>query len=139
MVTHASGALHTCFGVMGGFMQPQGHVQVLLNMLVFGMDPQEALDAPRVCIETAATDSDSVRDVNAGAADLSVDEVFVEEGISEETVRGLMALGHRVTVRKGWARGFFGRGQVVRRTEEEGQLIWSAGSDQRGDGCAMPL
>ncbi|KAI9725463.1 MAG: hypothetical protein M1828_003134 [Chrysothrix sp. TS-e1954] len=131
MVTNQSdGSLHTCFGVMGGFMQPQGHVQVLLNMLVFGMDPQEALDAPRICMEMADQSGESSADT---------DMVYIEHGISEDVVKGLEKLGHRVTVLEGFQRGKFGRGQIVRRSVEDGRLVWSAGSDPRADGHASPL
>uniref|UniRef100_UPI00398F15E9 ceruloplasmin isoform X2 n=1 Tax=Pristiophorus japonicus TaxID=55135 RepID=UPI00398F15E9 len=60
----ASGQLLCSFGVMGGFMQPQGHVQVLLNMLEFGMNPQEALDAPRFCVEHKKSDNFADRGVH---------------------------------------------------------------------------
>ncbi|PIG81567.1 gamma-glutamyltranspeptidase [Aspergillus arachidicola] len=85
------------YGVMGGFMQPQGHVQVLLNMLAFNYHPQAALDSPRICIA-------------AGSPELGkpVDRsVYVEEGISDEAVEGLKRLGHQVKVLKGWERGMF--------------------------------
>jgi len=121
-------SLHTVYGVMGGFMQPQGHVQVLLNMLVFGYTPQAALDAPRVCIGAGMPENGKIFD----------NTVYLEDGISEETVQGLRRLGHNVVVVRGHARGLFGRGQVIRRHVDDGQLVWSAGSDPRADGCAMP-
>ena len=130
MVTNVSdGSLHSVYGVMGGFMQPQGHVQVLLNMLAFGYHPQAALDSPRICIA-------------AGTPEIGhpVDRtVWVEEGISEQAVEGLRKLGHSVEVLSGWARGRFGRGQIIRVHHDDGQLVYSAGSDQRGDGMALPV
>lgn len=124
----ADGSLHTVYGVMGGFMQPQGHVQVLMNMLVFKHNPQAALDAPRICIGAGmAEDGKQVDQV-----------VYLEEGISADVVRGLQALGHQVEVLRGFGRGTFGRGQVIRAHREDGQIVYSAGSDLRGDGCALP-
>ncbi|EXJ89894.1 gamma-glutamyltransferase [Capronia epimyces CBS 606.96] len=133
MITHgeeSERALHSVFGVMGGFMQPQGHVQVLLNMEVFGMNPQQALDAPRICIAAG---------VPTGG-DKQIGAVFVEEGIDETVVKVLAQMGHDVQVVKGWERGIFGRGQVIRRhvDEESGLAVFSGGSDMRGDGCALP-
>jgi gamma-glutamyltranspeptidase/glutathione hydrolase len=64
---------------MGGFMQPQGHVQVLLNMLR-GYTAQAALDAPRFCISPGMPDGPGI-DVNS--------EVYFEEGISETVVQNL--------------------------------------------------
>jgi gamma-glutamyltranspeptidase/glutathione hydrolase len=139
LVTNLSdGSLHSVFGVMGGFMQPQGHVQVLLAQLVGGLNPQQALDAPRVCIGAGMADVGDVYDRT----------VYVEEGMPEETVRGLIKLGHKVKVvgdreADGPAsrqRAMFGRGQIIRWTVDQvdGTGVWSAGSDMRGDGAAYP-
>lgn len=121
------GSLHSVFGVMGGFMQPQGHVQTLLGQVIAGLSPQQALDAPRVCIG-ASSEGEGFMTVS------------VEEGMPEETVEGLRKLGHKVEVVTGTARSLFGRGQIIRWTVDpvEGTGVWSAGSDQRGDGAAYP-
>ncbi len=133
MITHGDGDerhLHSVYGVMGGFMQPQGHVQVLLNMEVFGMNPQQALDAPRICIG-AGQASDGEKAMNT---------VYIEEGIDEKVVQVLKEMGHDVQMVRGWGRGRFGRGQIIRRhvDEETGLAVFSGGSDPRGDGCALP-
>lgn len=128
LTTNASDdSLHSVLGVMGGFMQPQGHVQVLLNMVCFGLSPQDALDAPRVCIGAGQPDQGSVTDAT----------VYVEDGVSAETVEGLRGLGHEVEVVDGMGRGLFGRGQIIRCHVESGRVVWSAGSDMRGDGAAV--
>ena len=84
------GELFCTFGVMGGFMQPQGHVQVISNMLDYGLNPQDALDAPRFQIDGG--------DANQG-------RVLLEEGISEQVVKDFERLGHNSpTLVKGWHR-----------------------------------
>lgn len=121
----ADGSLHSVYGVMGGFMQPQGHVQVMLNMLAFGYHPQAALDSPRFCL--AAPDDERTDRT-----------VWVEEGISDATVEGLRRLGHKIEVLNGWKRAVFGRGQIIRSYYDDGKLVYAAGSDLRGDGMAFP-
>lgn len=131
LVTREDGGrrgLHSVFGVMGGWMQPQGHVQVLLGQVWAGLSPQQALDAPRVCVGGGMP----------GEGEGVV--VYVEEGMGGEVVEGLRGLGHRVEVVGGMGRAMFGRGQVVRWNEDgvEGMGVWSGGSDGRGDGGVFP-
>jgi gamma-glutamyltranspeptidase/glutathione hydrolase len=122
MVTHAaSGELYASYGVMGGFMQPQGHMQVLVALHDDRLDPQAALDRPRFCIEP---------DVKEG-------RISLEEGIPPETVAALQGMGHRLELVGGMERALFGRGQVIRRDPVTGVLC--GGSDPRADGCAMAL
>ena len=113
------GDLYAPFGVMGGFMQPQGHVQVIVNLVDYGMDPQEALDAPRFCILSGT----------AGG------KVSLEDEIGVQVMSQLAAMGHDVVPCSGWARGVFGRGQIIRRDPQSGVL--TGGSDPRADGCAV--
>lgn len=98
------------FGVMGGSMQPQGHVQLLLNLLAFGMDPQDAVDAPRF------------RSYNGT-------RLALEAPISREVRTALETMGHRLMDESGVA---FGGAQLVMRLEKG----WAAASDPRKDGMA---
>ncbi|PKO07345.1 MAG: gamma-glutamyltransferase [Chloroflexi bacterium HGW-Chloroflexi-3] len=106
------------FGVMGGFMQPQGHLQVACNLFLDQMDPQTALDLPRFCI----------------LPESSSHEIALEEGIPIKTMSTLAEMGHVVKPVTGMNRALFGRGQVILRDKEG---ILAAGSDPRADGCAM--
>lgn len=136
MVTNSNdGSLHTVLGVMGGAMQPQGHAQVLLNMLKFNMNPQVALDAPRICIGVSlpGKSTDPSKKVD--------NTVYLEEGIGEDVANALAGMGHEVKMVTGMGRALFGRGQVIRVHHDPvgGERIYSAGSDMRGDGAAAPL
>jgi gamma-glutamyltranspeptidase / glutathione hydrolase len=98
------------YGVMGGAMQPQGHVQVLLNLLVFGMDLQQALDAPRF-------------------RHLTGSRVALEAPIAESVRQALAALGHAVEALPPWSAG--GAQAIIRLPRG-----YAAGSDPRKDGMA---
>ena len=119
MATYANGTLYASFGVMGGFMQPQGHVQVAIALIDDGLDPQSALDRPRFCI------------VNGDQGG----QVQLEDGIPLETISGLAQLGHPVAPVSGYERSAFGRGQIIKRDPDSGVLI--GGSDPRADGMAV--
>eukprot|EP00871_Galdieria_phlegrea_P002168 jgi/Galph1/2952/GphlegSOOS_G1599.1 len=124
-----NGELFAAFGVMGGFMQPQGHFQVFSNMVDWNMNPQEALDAPRFCIhgdfegQTATTKEHH-----------SVD---IEDGISCSVIQQLKHKGHPIVGPiQSYERSVFGRGQIIQRLENG---AFCAGSDSRADGMAIPL
>jgi len=114
-------------------MQPQGHVQVLLNILR-GFTPQAALDAPRFCISAGMTDNE--KDSTSSAGDVN-SEVYFEDGFSKETVAKLRDMGHDARLVSGFHRGLMGRGQVIQRLQDpSGRFVWAAGSDLRADGHA---
>ncbi len=117
----AGESLYASYGVMGGFMQPQGHVQVLSALVDDGLDSQAALDQVRFCIDVEEQGG----------------EVAIEEGMPQETVAGLQKLGHPTYLVSGYERALFGRGQVILRDAESSALC--GGSDPRADGCAMTL
>jgi gamma-glutamyltranspeptidase/glutathione hydrolase len=99
------------FGVMGAFMQPQGHVQVLMNMIDFRLNPQVALDAPRwQWVEGK--------------------RIEVEREIPDHIVQSLIRRGHDIHIAT--ERGRFGRGQIIWRTDD-GVLI--GGTEPRTDGA----
>lgn len=126
-----AGALHCVFGVMGGFMQPQGHLQVLSNLLDFGLDPQAALDVPRFCITGLPCFK-----LGHGPHPVEVSKVAIEDGSGQaELAEALRKMGHSVELVSGPDRSLFGRGQIIMRHRETG-VLW-AGSEGRADGCAM--
>jgi gamma-glutamyltranspeptidase/glutathione hydrolase len=116
---------------MGGYMQPQGHFQMLVNMLDLEMSPQQALDVSRWRIDAG---SQGVGAQQPGGL------VHMEEGWSFDLMAELTRRGHRIAPtgaygRPGYGRGGFGGGQIIVRDPETGVLI--GGSDPRKDGCAI--
>lgn len=122
MMIRADGSLYAPFGVMGGFMQPQGHVQVVVGIVDDGLEPQPVLDRPRFCLQPVdGTDS----------------RVHLEAGLPAPTVTALRERGHSLVAGvSGYGRGLFGRGQII-RWNGDGTL--TSGSDPRADGAVATL
>lgn len=113
-----------CFGVMGGDMQPQGHVQVLLNMIDFGMNVQEAADAARVRHMGSQTPTGQPMDADGG-------KVAVESGVPEPVIKALQERGHIIVK----SPGSFGGYQAIQIDHQHGVL--HGGTDPRKDGAAV--
>ena len=113
------------FGVMGGDFQPLGHVQIIMNIIDFGMNPQEAGDAPRINHLGSASPWGDVQDGAGGS-------VVLESGFSPETVRKLLGMGHKVSYGFGATYGGY-QGILF----DARRRVYFGASDSRKDGCAM--
>ena len=114
MVTR-NGELVASYGVMGAMQQAQGHLQTIVNMIDFGLEPQQALDAPRFSVRLG-------------------EGVAIEDRVDPAIARDLSDRGHRILVSP--PHGIiFGSGQVITRDAETGVL--TGGSEPRADGFAM--
>ncbi|MCJ7695927.1 MAG: gamma-glutamyltransferase, partial [Anaerolineaceae bacterium] len=118
--------LYASLGVMGGYMQPQGHLQMMVNLIDLGFNPQQALDMPRFCL--------SVLGGGLGAEDPG-GQLALEEGFDSKDIAELEARGHQISQISGHKRIKFGGGQIILRDLESGVL--TAGSEPRKDGCAL--
>ncbi len=112
-LVYKEGAPWAAVGLKGGHVQPQVQAQILLNMIEFGMTPQEAIDAPRFNHVTGL-------------------EVALEPGFARQTVAALEAKGHKVV---GGAVESFGGAHAIARDTTTGALF--GGSDPRKEGCAL--
>lgn len=99
------------FGVMGEYMQPQGHLQVVTNMIDFHLHPQAALDAPRWQWISGKT-------------------ILVEPDFPEYIAQALKRRGHQIKV--ALDRGLFGRGQIILKNQQSGVFV--GGTEPRADG-----
>ena len=110
------------FGVMGGAMQPQGHTQIIINMIDFDMNLQEAGDAPRIHHTGSST--------TTGNSMQGTGTTELESGYSDETLAQLKAMGHNIKITK----GPFGGYQAIFRDSVNG--VYYGASESRKDGHA---
>jgi gamma-glutamyltranspeptidase/glutathione hydrolase len=117
------GVPEMAFGVIGGDMQPQGHAQIVVNLVDFGMNLQEAGDAPRF-YHTDDSEPTGTAMTDGGVLNL-------ESGPSQDVIQALLRRGHRIVAANGIV---FGGYQAVRRDPKTG--VFSAASESRKDGFA---
>ena len=113
------------FGLMGGSMQPQGHVQILVNMLDFGMNVQEAGDAARF-LHDGGREPTSVDGDPLGT-------LYLEPGVPAQTVERLRAMGHKVEIDASGVR--FGGYQAIKVDREKGS--YAGATEMRKDGTVV--
>ncbi|MBL7776142.1 MAG: gamma-glutamyltransferase, partial [Saprospiraceae bacterium] len=121
------GAPFLCFGVMGGDFQPLGHVQIIQNIIDFGMNIQEAGDAPR--IDHSGGNSEPTGPASGGGGGRG--QILLESGVPYETVRQLLQMGHQV----GYGLGGYGGYQAIRW--DPVKKVYYGASESRKDGCAI--
>ena len=117
-----NGKPYVSFGVMGGDFQPMGHTQIVMNLVDFGMNLQEAGDAPRWDHTGGASPM--------GATTTNTGTLRTESGIPYATIRGLMDRGHRI----GTARGVYGGYQAI--MWDDLNKVYHGASESRKDGQA---
>jgi gamma-glutamyltranspeptidase / glutathione hydrolase len=111
------------FGVMGGGFQPEGQVQVLMNLIDFGMNIQEAGDAPRIDHQGSSDQTGKMSD--------GIGTIYLESGFSGKTIRTLLQMGHKVAA---GIPGNFGGYQCIQFDSK--QHVYHGASDPRKDGMA---
>ncbi len=116
------GLPYMSYGVMGGSMQPQGHAQIVVNMIDFGMNIQEAGDAPRIRHDGSSQPT-GTKMTDGGVVNL-------ESGISYESIRELMKRGHHIQSSNGGYGGY----QAIMWDKENG--VYYGASESRKDGQA---
>ena len=116
------GAPFLSFGVMGGDFQPLGHTQIVMNIIDFGMNIQEAGDAPRIDHTGSSTPTGNEREGRG--------EIRLESGFDYEVIRKLMGMGHKV----GFARGIYGGYQAIKY--DPVNKVYYGASESRKDGQA---
>ncbi len=112
------------FGVMGGDTQPQGHAAIVINLVDFGMNLQEAGDAPRIQHDGSTSPEGQAMPMADGGT------IELESGFDYATIRALMRMGHKVR----FADGTFGGYQAIGRDAKNG--AWIGASEGRKDGQA---
>src|SRR5450759_1952613 len=110
------------FGVMGGDMQPQGHVQIVVNLIDFKMNLQEAGDAPRMH-HIGSSEPTGQQMTNGGI-------LLLESGFRTEVIQKLMSMGHTIQ----WDLGGYGGYQAIMWDEKN--RVWFGASESRKDGQA---
>ncbi len=117
-----NGKPYISFGVMGGDMQPQGHAQIVINLIDFKMNLQEAGDAPR--IHHIGSSEPTGQNMTDGGI------LLLETGFDWEVIRKLLSMGHTVQ----WDLGGYGGYQAIMRDEKN--KVWYGASESRKDGQA---